>query len=65
MGISGFGIDVNVSVANGNVLNIVGFIEVFITIPDFNIELPVPVLVVPYTQTFNTCPVNLSANVIT
>jgi hypothetical protein len=59
-----FGVDLNVSVANGNRLNIFGYIEVSIAIPELNIELPVPVLVVPDTQASVTCPVLLGTNVL-
>lgn len=62
--LSELNIDLNVSVANGNHLDILGYIEVSVAVPHFNIELPVPVLVVPDTENTNTYPVILGTNII-
>ncbi|KAH3739224.1 hypothetical protein DPMN_045873 [Dreissena polymorpha] len=62
--ISNLGIDLNVSVANGNQLKILGFIETSISIPLLNFDLALPVLVVPDTQSSSFCPVILGTNII-
>ena len=62
--LSTLGVDINVAVANGSSLHILGYIEVVVAVPSLDFELPVPVLVVPDTAGSQSCPVILGTNVI-
>lgn len=53
-----------VSIADGSLLKYMGYIECCITIPFMNIDLAVPVLIVPDTNFNKTCPMIIGTNVL-
>ena len=57
-----FGLEV--SVADGSLLNYNGYIECILKIPFIELELYVPVLIVPDTNFNRTCPVIIGTNVL-
>ena len=62
--LSTVGVDINVAVATGSSLHILGYMEVVVAVPSLDFELAFPVLVVPDTAGSKSCPVILGTNVI-